>query len=358
MKLTLLSTIIAAASSVCFAGSPSKSPAPVLPPPDDSVFGRATLGGKFSDDLQSGYLDVITGLSVADSHAFFLNLRGIMDDADQEIFNAGLGFRVLLEDPGVILGANVYYDNISSAAGNNFNQLGLGAEVLSKWVDARFNYYLPEGDAKKTGERSVVTGRETSLGDRYREGNRIVRDRIATTEITNFDLVEVALEGWNAEVGFLVPGIEKFVELRLFAGVYGYDNPAGGDFEGFKARAEARINRYITLDFEYWDDKELVGGNWVAGFRVSHPFDLGALLSGHNPFRSGPAVTDLPSSRSLRTRMDEMVMRSHRVYTTGGSPQNSGTESNEQTTGQQTVGSVNTTTAPPPSGGSGEEQPD
>jgi len=350
----LLSLMVVAATSATFAGSPGKAPVPNLLPPEEPVFGRATLGGKFSDDLQSGYLDAVLGLSVNDNHALFLNLRGTLDDSDQEIFNAGLGFRVLLEDPGIILGANAYYDYINSSAGNQFNQFGFGAEVLSKWVDARFNYYLPEDGAKSSGSVTRSTTRRIK-GDRVRQGNRIVQEYFRETTTTRIDYFEVALQGWNAEVGFLVPGIEKFVELRLFAGAYGYDNPVGGDFEGVKARAEARLTDWLTLDFEYWDDKELVGGNWVAGFRVSHPFDLGALLSGQNPFRKGPPAADIPSSRSLRDRMDEMVIRSHRIYTTGSSP-SSNTSSSEEFDGSETVGSVAPPPPPPPPAG-GEEPP-
>jgi hypothetical protein len=346
MKSIILTLMAVAATSATFAGSPGKAPVPMLPPPEEPVFGRATLGGKFSDDLQSGYLDAILGLSVNDNHALFLNLRGTLDDSDQEIFSAGLGFRVLLEDPGIIIGANAYYDSIGSAAGNQFDQFGFGAEVLSKWVDARFNYYLPEDGAKRTGSVTTSSTRRIK-GDIVRQGNRRVQEFFRETTTTRIDLFEVALQGWNAEIGFLVPGIEQFIELRLFAGAYGYDNPVGGDFEGVKARAEARLTEWLTLDFEYWDDKELVGGNWVAGFRVSHPFDLGALLSGQNPFRKGSPAADLPSSRSLRDRMDEMVLRSHRVYTVNGPPQDN-TSTSEEFDGGVTVGTIAPPPPPPP----------
>ena len=336
MKTTSLTLLLAALSTAILAGDAGKSPAPGLAP-EEPTFGRAILGGKYSEDLQSGYFDAILGLSVDDNHALFLNLRGIADDSNQEVFSAGLGFRVLLEDPGLILGANINYDRIDSAAGNTFDQLGFGAELLSKWVDARFNYYLPEEGAKTISQRREITGESVLPGDTRRLGNRVVRDVVRRTEFTTFNLMEVALEGWNAEVGFLVPGVEKFLELRLFAGAYGYDNPLGGDFDGFKARAEARITRHVTLDLEYWDDRQLVGGKWVAGVRVSHPFDLGALLSGRNPFRSGAPVTDLPSSRDLRSRMDEMVMRSHRVFTTNSQAQPGNTEVVEEVVGQETI---------------------
>lgn len=318
MVSRIITTTVAASAALfmqAHAGTPAaKAPSPAVIPEEPS-FGRATLGGKFSEDLQSGYLDLVQGLCVDTDHALFLNLRGTLDDADQELFSAGLGFRALLEDPGIILGANVYYDYLNSAAGNDFNQLGLGAEVLSKWVDVRFNYYLPEDSRKSTGSITTRSTR-TRVGSRYSSGGFSQRDVIRDTATTVTQTFEEAIQGWNAEAGFLVPGVEKYFDLRLFAGAYGYENPNGGRYEGFKARAEARVTRHLTLDLEYWDDKELVGGHWVAGFRVNAPFDLGKLFQGQNPFGGTPAERG-----SLRGRMDEMVWRSHRVMSGSSEPQ-------------------------------------
>jgi len=122
-----------------------------MPPSAEADFGSITVGGKFSQDLQSGYLDAIQGLVVTQNQALFLDIRDTLDDSNQNLFSAGLGFRTLIDDPGVIVGGNVFYDNINSSSNNMFNELGLGAEVLSKWVDARFNYYLPEQGRKLIG---------------------------------------------------------------------------------------------------------------------------------------------------------------------------------------------------------------
>jgi hypothetical protein len=90
------------------------------------------------------------------------------------------------------------------------------------------------------------------------------------------------------------------------------------------------VTRNVTLDLEYWDDKELVGGNWVAGVRFSSAFDLGNLFQGQNPFRGNAAPAG-----SLRNRLDEMVIRSHRIMTGGSAPQpgDSSSSSSTETTG-------------------------
>jgi hypothetical protein len=323
MKLTLHPMALAAAAVLAghlpsHAGTSAANKMAV--PMAEEPFGQITFGAKFSKDLQSGYVDVLSGLVHNSNNAFFLNIRGTFADDDQQILSAGLGFRHLFEDPGIIVGGNVYYDYIDSENGNGINQLGLGAEILTKWVDARFNYYLPDND------RHLV--RTFTVNDHSRgvsppfDRNGFVQESVRTTDkTTTFGIFEQAIEGWNAEAGVLVPGLDKYLELRLFAGAYGYNNPHGGDFNGFKARAEARITEGVTLDVEYWEDKELVGGNWVAGVRVSLPFDIGLLCQGKNPFEGAGDMFKFRSARNLHERMDEMVIRSHRVMTALSKPE-------------------------------------
>lgn len=312
------------------------------PVAEPEEFGRITLGSKFSSDLSHGYLDIVQGLHVEQDSALFLSLRGSLDDHDQQELSSGLAFRTLLENPNVILGANVFYDYINSRADNDFNQLGLGAELLSEWVDARFNYYLPESGRKQTGE-IVSSSSSTRLGGKYRSGGFIKRDLLRDTSTTVTRTFEEGLQGWNAEVGFLVPGVNKYFDLRLFAGAYGYDNTGGSDYNGFKARVEARVSRHITLDVEYWDDTALVGGHWVGGVRFTSAFDLGELIQGRNPFKE----TQPSTPTKLRNRLDEQIIRSHLIMTGGSSPQPSDSSTTTTTTNEG-VGQQSQIPAPPP----------
>jgi hypothetical protein len=326
-------------------------------PMAETQFGRITLGAKFSEDLQSGFGDIIAGGYVAPNTALFVNVRGTFDDNDQQIFSAGLGVRHLFEDPGVIIGANVYYDYLDTAYGNSINQLGFGAEVLTKWVDARFNYYLPEDDSFLV-RGFDVTRRNRSVGPEFADGNLFKRNLSTSTTVSSFGIYEKGLEGWNAEAGFLVPGLDRYVDLRLFAGLYNYQDPKGGSIGGFRARAEARITEGITLDLEYWEDEELVGGNWVGGVRVSVPFDIGNLFTGRNPFEGAGDMLKRPAHHDMRDRMDEMVIRSHRIQSGLTGPQLTGTHTSTDvktvTTGVKVMPPV---TLPPPTGG-GSESPE
>lgn len=275
--------------------------------------GTLTLGGKFSEHLSTGYFDALIPFAEVGGTTFFLSGRTLIDDSDQEIYSIGAGARYLVPDADMILGANVFYDSLESRFGNHYDQLGLGLEVLTRWVDARFSYYLP------SGERDVIARRTTrdvtrDVSGEFEAGGFVNRNIAETDRRRTFNRYEAALEGWNAEVGVLIPGLDRYAEVRVFGGYYRYDNPFGRDFEGFRGRLEARVLPGLIADLEYWEDEALMGGHWTAGARVSLPFDFGNLVSGRNPFE-GAGEMFTPRRREFRERLGEMVIRSHRVQT-------------------------------------------
>jgi hypothetical protein len=274
--------------------------------------GYITAGVQFSDHNTGAFIDSVTGLwSPRERDAFlFLDSRYHYEDNGQFISGTGLGFRKMIEGRDIILGANAFWDRDHSQNGNDFDQLGLGFEVLTRWVDARFNYYLPDNDHYEVE------------GFSRRERFSDMRDGVFGTRSNTltYHRYEAALEGLNAEIGFLIPGLDKYAEVRIFGGYYHYQNPFGGDFDGFKARLEARVLPGVILDLEYWDDTVLMGGHWTAGARVSVPFSLYNLVKGRNPFE-GIGEQFTPRKREFKERLGEMVMRSHRIQTTTSGPE-------------------------------------
>lgn len=334
----LLAPCVAIAGSTVEATGKDKIVAPIV---KHDPLSMVTLGGKFSQDLQSAYLDSIFQFWSPGDFAFFLNTRTTLDDNQQMLSSYGLGARYLVPGREIILGANAYYDSLHSAYENDFDQLGLGVEVLTRWVDARFNYYAPEGSSYEI-DRSSSSASDRRLGPVY--GNAVSRNRILLQrELTNSSTrrtskrYERAIEGFNAEVGFLVPGLDRYMEVRVFAGAYHYDNPFGSDYSGFKARLEARFLPGLIADVEYWDDAYLMGGHWTGEVRVSLPFSFFNLAKGRNPFE-GTAEMFRPRQREFRERMSDMVIRSHRVMTVASSPQPTTTSS--QSTDTVTVGQI------------------
>ena len=342
MKLHLLRlAAIVTGATALQAGTMIDPGKKIVVPAEDPITGALTFGYQGSEDLHTGFIDSMTPLWTPGDSVLFSNSRYSLDDSDQFVASAGLIFRSLISD-SVIVGANVYYDSLDTAYGHHFDQVGFGVEVLTKWVDFRANYYLPDQKREviqKSTRREVI--RDIERGSTSDE----IRD---TSVRRDFERYESALEGFNTELGFLVPAFENIAEIRLFGGYYHYLNPFGSDYDGFKARFEARVRKGVYLDAEYWDDKNLTGGHWTGGVRVSLPCNIFNVFAGRNPFE-GASETFGPPGGDMRDRLNEMVIRSHRVKTASSGLGEAG---GEATTETKTVGKVAQATprpTPPPS---------
>ncbi|MFK5922911.1 MAG: inverse autotransporter beta domain-containing protein, partial [Verrucomicrobiota bacterium] len=123
---------------------------------------QAVLSSYTGDSHAEGYIDLLIPLLQNDNGMLFLYPRfGLSSDIDPG-YSMGLGVRHYIPAIDAIIGANVFYDRYASPGGNYYNQLGLGLEVLTRWVDARFNYYIPDSspnviDSQNVRSRSVAT---------------------------------------------------------------------------------------------------------------------------------------------------------------------------------------------------------
>lgn len=325
-----------AAKLSSYVDEPTEAKQPVSP-------GSITLGGQFSEDLSSGFADILMPVWQPGGHMFFFNPRVFGTDDELERYSVGGGWRWVLPQHEIIVGANAYWDHLDSPNGFEYEQLGVGAEVLTRWVDARFNYYLPEDDVNRTGESDFET---EDLGS-HRDGDFIVHEQRSKWSWSS--VTEAALEGYYAEAGFLVPGLDKYAELRFFGGYYHYETAQAGtwerSFEGFKGRAELRLPPAVTLDVEYVEDEEIMGGNWTGGIRVTVPFEIGNIFRCRNPFE-GIGEMFRPRQRAFAERMSEMVIRSPRVAVISDESRGE----SEYTTSHYEYAPE--TTAPPTGGGS------
>ena len=326
-------TLIASLAAISALFVPSSAPAGVEieAAPDKKMVtplekpvqkGMLTLGGEVSSDLQSGYIDGLLPLWNPGNLYLFLDTRATYNSEDQLLGSYGLGARYLVPDREVIVGFNAFYDSLGSMNGHDFDELGLGAEVLTHWVDARFNYYLPDNEKIEVPPRGHERSSQTALGPMFKNALSprvllIQQQRFDRTQTRSIRTQEAALQGWNAELGFLVPALDKYLEVRLFAGAYRYDNPFGKDFAGVKARLEARPLPGVIANVEYWNDAYLMGGHWTGELAVSVPFSIYNLATGRNPFEGfGDAFR--PRQREFNERLSDMIIRSHRVMTVTG----------------------------------------
>ncbi len=244
----------------------------------------------------------------------FISPRSSFTDHSEEEYNFGVGYRQLLGDYGVILGANAYYDYRDSDF-SNYGQWGVGVELLSNWIDARANYYNPENKkvlvASQTESTSSTSSKlNSNWSDPYATGNAIVQDysfsqTISTMTTTRtFQQYEQALGGYDWEIGFRLPlPIEpEALDARIFAGYYDFDNDLGSKASGWKTRAEVRIRTSLSLYAGVNKNDDLTGSDWFAGALLRVPLNRDAAKSRWNA-----------DPLDLSSRMTEMVVRDRQV---------------------------------------------
>jgi hypothetical protein len=314
----------------------------IQPPEESNRLGRATFGLEFYQHQVDSSLDTLVPLATPQNGLLYLNPKLSVSDRLNPSVSVGLGYRHLFEGPQIILGGNLFYDSDYTNFDHHVNQFGFGAEVLSRWVDFRANYYLPEQNRRRINTKQTtslsqkVTSSTQALGPVATSdtigfsGHNLVEtihgmnQTLNTFNVTNYQTThfweqyEGAMRGVDTELGFLIPGLDKYAETRIFGGYYYYENPFGKNFSGFKGRLEVRALPSVTFDAAYYQDKEIVGSNWYYGVRVSTPFDVGNIAHGKNPF-AGFAEGFKPQQTSdaerFAARLSENVIRSSHVAT-------------------------------------------
>lgn len=311
----LLSTMVVLTCTQVYAQKPKTETRPEAP---DMSWTMGMQAGEGSAEI---FGDAIVPVYFTKSGAFLVNVRGSGSDNEEEEANAGLVYRHLFPEKDLIVGGNIFYDSRWTAHDNRFDQMGVGLELLSRWIDARANLYLPENKEVLVDSFTDQTVEQRTSGgwrDPYAESYHIAQDYVRRTEtITTtylFERFEQAREGWDAEVGVKLPVPDSLGEYRLFAGYYNWDAQYTREDEisGFKARAEARILPALFLDASWYEDKELNGSDWFIGARLSLPFDLGLLAEGKNPFAG---AFSRPKPAPFAARLFEMVIRDLKIQT-------------------------------------------
>ena len=298
--------------------------------------GKATFGMRVGEDTVEAYADLLHPVLEFNNSAVIFNPRFSYKDEGEHELNVGLVFRHLLENKSVILGANIYADSRESRHGNRFNQLGLGLEFLSKWFDARINWYdadstpelineFTETQIDTTVSRFVSrqTTTEQFFDDPFARINRILQNRTTNTSTVTtfrtttttvqtdriFQEFETGLDGYDAEVGVKLPFFGSSTDVRLFVGKYDFDGGFGQQgAEGYKGRLEVRSGPYLTFDAEVFEDAALNGTDYFVGARLHIP------LYGKDTWRRFRESYKSPSLNSFEDRMySDMVMRDVRV---------------------------------------------
>ena len=251
-------------------------------------------------------------------------------EGDRWFASLGLGFRHLFAPPkeehtgkflgwllqdGWFFGANVFGDMGNSTRGFEYQQLGAGLELGTRWLTFRANHYWPLDDqnqyASFTRSEVISRSRTSSEGYTYTVSpipnrtdisdvnvywNQSYRAR-TTTRHTTTNFFEAPQKGWNAEAMALVPGLDRHLDLRLLAGLYDY----GQDLRGARFGLELRPIPALVLSATWFEDAGPTGDHWLAG--VGFQIPLGA----------APKTQLTPRSRNLKERLLEPVSRQNQI---------------------------------------------
>ena len=282
--------------------------------------GMFTQGISAGDDFFESRSDLLLPLrwwSGSDG-VLLINGRMVFTDGGAQEMNLGFIARQYCLPWNGILGASAFYDSRWTENDTQFNQLGLGIEALTDWVDARANVYMPDSKREFINREERVSFTETrAVSDTsfYGAGHEVRQSWTeSTTRTTTREIVsvyEVPLKGFDAEIGVKLPIDSDWLQARVFAGYYDFESKGGdtGRIAGPKGRLELRAWDKVFLDAEFFDDKELFGSDYIVSLRVRVPLDAGALRAYTEP--------------SPHNRMLEMVMRDPHIQTAAAVEQKS-----------------------------------
>ncbi|WP_157210953.1 inverse autotransporter beta domain-containing protein [Verrucomicrobium spinosum] len=343
------------------AGPPDAKGAATIEPSGHPMYlGTVTAGLKTSDAYTDGHFSIVAPLystlgadATLEGSVLFIEPYVSYGEGGEIASSLGLGFRHLFGsqpltalsanntaqagflDEGVFVGSSVFVDMLDTEANNQFWQLGVGIEAGTRYVEVRGNYYIPLSDkqlAEETRTRETIrnsrsrsTSYLTGVSDPYATGNTIAQDAAFTTRTTTttytttierlFRRYEEGMEGWDAEVAVLVPGLDRYLDVRVIGGYYSFDNqPFGpqqggtGNVEGWKAGLELRPVPAVILTGTWYEDARLTGSDWTVGVQLQIPFEAGDLGDGKN-FLSRVGDAFKPRRRHLAERMAEPVRR-------------------------------------------------
>jgi parallel beta-helix repeat protein len=270
---------------VCFAGA---SISAVFADAPNSVPGQVQFSAYASTNKSEEGLfttDFIVPLyysSDKDTLVYY-NPKDTYSTPDANEIHQGVGIRHIFDD-SFILGMNTFFDRRQDHSDQWFSQAGVGFEYLSHPLDMRLNWYKPT-----TGAKTVNTT--------YAFGS---------TDLIQYDQKIEPLQGLDFEAG--VPVFDKYTKTRVYAGGYFYQSHLSKDMNGFRARTETSLTKWLSLDttFNSNIDKRQ---EFYGGFRVTLSFDLFNLFNKTGkPVFSVPVISNSKDAY-LEDRLFDRVVR-------------------------------------------------
>lgn len=289
-------------SGIQFAGETVDGDFSVLVPLHSNLGEGGRLGGSlifaepYAQWVEKG--SVQAGIGLGFRHLFSSQTREALSG------NASAGFM----DEGIYIGANAFLDMAETRFDQRFWQLGLGAEIGTRYLELRGRYHLPLDNGEETQVRNheEISGGSgwSAYGYRYRYTYQFTIDRVV-------DYLTEGLEGWDVEASVLVPGIDRWVDLRLIGGYASFHGKTldAIDYDTWKVGVEFRPVPAVVLSGMWFENDRIVGDNWLFGISLEVPFETADIGDGKGGFWGHIKDAFKPRRRHLIERLSEPARR-------------------------------------------------
>ena len=217
------------------------------------------------ENFNPAYSVTILNSLFENKNSLFFNQNTLTHNKDEQTINVGLGYRTLVNNDKVLLGANIFYDY---AFDDNHRRIGAGLEVISSVFDFRSNIYEAESD--------VVT-------------------------LTNGS-TEEALDGWDARIDYHIP---VGFDLRIFGTYFDWEDSAK-TYEN-KGEQYGIAGQYGLVKFEVGYRDEEGNKKKDAFGKISLVIPLGDVAT------SGVVSRGMMEMVSVRDQLYEPVERENRI---------------------------------------------
>lgn len=217
------------------------------------------------ENFNPAYSVTILNSLFENKNSLFFNQNTLTHNKDEQTINFGLGYRTLVNNDKVLLGANIFYDY---AFDDNHRRIGAGLELISSVFDFRSNIYEAESD--------VVT-------------------------LTNGS-TEEALDGWDARIDYHIP---VGFDLRIFGTYFDWEDSAK-TYEN-KGEQYGIAGQYGLVKFEVGYRDEEGNKKKDAFGKISLVIPLGDVAT------SGVVSRGMMEMVSVRDQLYEPVERENRI---------------------------------------------
>jgi hypothetical protein len=208
-------------------------------------------------------------------------------------------------EEGIYVGANAFLNGANTGVGDSFWQLAMTAEVGTRWLELRGRYHLPLDDGQRSAQRFVNRySRSLNIGGGIRGTETLTVD-------TTLSLLTESLRGWQVDATLLVPGIDRWADLRVIGGYASFESPTVGslEYDSWRVGVDFRPVPAVVLSAMWHENERLFGDQWLFGVGVEVPFETRNLGDGKGGFWRQVKRAFQPRRRHLAERLIEPARR-------------------------------------------------